>query len=253
MNTATTAFPASRSCRKAGTRREALLAAGPAVPRLPQAREALQRLHRQELRRGPDPVRPVPRRRDRPAGRRHAPAAKIDRRRRSTSSSSKCEPLTVREFLAYLYAQNYTKSTTARKLATLRSFYKFLIRRGLVSVNPLSTIRTPKQEKRLPKCLDLEQVQKLLDAPGDGDILARPRQGDARSPLQLRHPRQRTGRAGDAATSTSRRRPPRPRQGPQGPPHADRQPGDQGAAAVLRDARRSTPQLHTAARAAASS
>ncbi len=84
----------------------------------------------------------------------------------------KCEPLTIREFLAYLYGQNYTKSTTARKLATLRSFYKFLIRRGLVSVNPLSTIRTPKQEKRLPKCLDLEQVQKLLDAPGDGDLLS---------------------------------------------------------------------------------
>ena len=84
----------------------------------------------------------------------------------------KCEPLLIREFLAYLYAQNYTKSTTARKLATLRSFYKFLIRRGVVSVNPLSTIRTPKQEKRLPKCLDLEQVQKLLDAPGDGDLLS---------------------------------------------------------------------------------
>lgn len=84
----------------------------------------------------------------------------------------KCEPLTIREFLAYLYGQNYTKSTTARKLATLRSFYKFLIRRGLVSVNPLSTIRTPKQEKRLPKCLDLEQVQKLLDAPGDADLLS---------------------------------------------------------------------------------
>jgi integrase/recombinase XerC len=83
----------------------------------------------------------------------------------------KCEPLTIREFLAYLYAQNYTKSTTARKLATLRSFFKFLIRRGLVSVNPLSTIRTPKQEKRLPKCLDLEQVQKLLDAPDDADLL----------------------------------------------------------------------------------
>lgn len=85
---------------------------------------------------------------------------------------AKVEPLSVREFLAYLYAQNYTKSTTARKLATLRSFYKFLIRRGLVSINPLSTIRTPKQEKRLPKCLDLEQVQKLLDAPGDADLLS---------------------------------------------------------------------------------
>jgi len=84
----------------------------------------------------------------------------------------KCEALTIREFLAYLYGQNYTKSTTARKLATLRSFYKFLIRRTLVSLNPLSTIRTPKQEKRLPKCLDLDQVQKLLEAPGDGDLLS---------------------------------------------------------------------------------
>lgn len=83
----------------------------------------------------------------------------------------RCETMTIREFLAYLTAQNYTKSTTARKLATLRSFYKFLIRRGQLSVNPLSTIRTPKQERRLPKCLDLEQVQKLLDAPGEGDIL----------------------------------------------------------------------------------
>lgn len=83
-----------------------------------------------------------------------------------------CEPLAVREFLAYLYGQNYTKSTTARKLATLRSFYKFLMRRGVVSVNPLSTIRTPKQEKRLPKCLDLEQIQKLLDTPGDADVLS---------------------------------------------------------------------------------
>ncbi|MDB5302107.1 MAG: Tyrosine recombinase XerC [Phycisphaerales bacterium] len=83
-----------------------------------------------------------------------------------------CEPLTVREFLAYLYGQNYTKSTTARKLATLRSFYKFLIRRGIVSASPLITIRTPKQEKRLPKCMDLEQVQKLLEAPGDNDLLA---------------------------------------------------------------------------------
>ena len=85
---------------------------------------------------------------------------------------TKCEQITVREFLSYLYAQNYTKSTTARKLATLRSFFKFMIRRGLVTTSPLTQIRTPKQEKRLPKCLDLEQVQKLMDAPGDADILS---------------------------------------------------------------------------------
>jgi integrase/recombinase XerC len=82
------------------------------------------------------------------------------------------DPATVRQFLAYLAAQGYTKSTTARKLATMRSFYKFLLRRGTVDASPMTGVRTPKQEKRLPKCLTLEQIQMLLDAPGDADILA---------------------------------------------------------------------------------
>ena len=78
----------------------------------------------------------------------------------------------VRSFVGYLAGQNYTKSTTARKLATLRSFYKYLVKRGLVDTSPMVGIRTPKQEKRLPKCLTVEQIQQLLDAPGDGDILS---------------------------------------------------------------------------------
>jgi integrase/recombinase XerC len=82
-----------------------------------------------------------------------------------------CTQDAVRDFLAYLHGQNYTKSTTARKLATLRSFYKFCIRRDLCRVSPMVGIRTPKQEKRLPKCLDLDEVQRLLDAPDDADIL----------------------------------------------------------------------------------
>ncbi len=100
------------------------------------------------------------------------PRSAEDAARSPDAKLAACEPLTVREFLAYLHAQNYTKSTTARKLATLRSFYKFCIRRGVCTASPLVTIRTPKQEKRLPKCLDLEQVQKLMDAPGDGDLLS---------------------------------------------------------------------------------
>ena len=82
-----------------------------------------------------------------------------------------CGQPTVREFLAYLFGHNYTKSTTARKLATLRSFYKFAIKRDLCRASPMAGIRTPKQEKRLPKCLDLDEVQRLLDAPDDADLL----------------------------------------------------------------------------------
>ena len=60
---------------------------------------------------------------------------------------------------------------TARKLATLRSFYKFCLKRSYVGGNPLSTIRTAKQEKRLPKFLEEEEVKKLLEAPDINTLL----------------------------------------------------------------------------------
>jgi integrase/recombinase XerC len=77
----------------------------------------------------------------------------------------------IRGFMAHLHQNNYSRSSTARKLATLRSFYKFLVRRGYVAANPVSAIKTPKQEKRLPKCLTLEQVQSLLETPKETDLL----------------------------------------------------------------------------------
>jgi integrase/recombinase XerC len=78
---------------------------------------------------------------------------------------------TIRAFLAHLNGENYSKSTTARKLATLRSFYKFLVRRGQVQTSPVAAIRTPKQEKRLPRFLDSEQINALLNCPDLNTIL----------------------------------------------------------------------------------
>ncbi len=80
-------------------------------------------------------------------------------------------PEQVRAYLAYLHENNYSASSSARKLATLRSFYKFLVRRGYISSNPVSAIKTPRQEKKLPKCLTLEQVQRLLNTPDEKDWL----------------------------------------------------------------------------------
>ena len=77
----------------------------------------------------------------------------------------------VQRFLAFLNERSYSKSTTARKLATLRSFYKFCLRRGHVQANPLATIRTPKQDKRLPKFLEEEDVRKLLETPDTNTLL----------------------------------------------------------------------------------
>lgn len=77
----------------------------------------------------------------------------------------------IRGFLTFLHEREYSKATAARKLATLRSFYKFCLRRGYLTTNPVATIRTPKQEKRLPKFLQVEEIQKLLSAPDDGTLL----------------------------------------------------------------------------------
>jgi len=71
----------------------------------------------------------------------------------------------VRAYLAFLNEKQYSKTTIARKLATLRSFYKFLVKRGRVSSNPVMAVRTPKQEKKLPKFLEYDQVRKLLETP----------------------------------------------------------------------------------------
>jgi integrase/recombinase XerC len=87
----------------------------------------------------------------------------------------------IRLFLSYLRDKNYSKSTSARKLATLRSFYKFLTKRGHTASNPVASIRTPKQDKRLPKYLEVEQVEKLLSIPDTGSLLG----GRDRSMLEM--------------------------------------------------------------------
>ncbi len=77
----------------------------------------------------------------------------------------------VRQFMSHMRDRNYCNSTVARKLATLRSFFKFLVRRGHLSGNPVSTIKTPKQDKRLPKFLDVAQIDKLLAHPDQTTLL----------------------------------------------------------------------------------
>ncbi len=72
---------------------------------------------------------------------------------------------TVRAYLAFLNEKQYSKTTIARKLATLRSFYKFLVKRNQISSNPVIAVRTPKQEKKLPRFLEYEEVKRLLETP----------------------------------------------------------------------------------------
>ncbi len=77
----------------------------------------------------------------------------------------------LRGNLQFMRENNYSKATMARKLATLRSFFKFCNRRSLTGNNPMITIRTPKQDKRLPKFMSEDQITKLLHTPKDTDLL----------------------------------------------------------------------------------
>jgi len=75
----------------------------------------------------------------------------------------------VRAFLASLRVRGLSRSTVARKVSAVRSLYRFLYREGLVPGNPARALRTPRRERRLPRFLTPEEVERLLsaaDAPG---------------------------------------------------------------------------------------
>ncbi len=73
--------------------------------------------------------------------------------------------LDIRSFLAFLKQRSYSKSSVARKLACLRSFFKHLARENVLNSNPAAGIATPKREKKLPIFLDQEEITRLLEAP----------------------------------------------------------------------------------------
>ncbi|OQA57840.1 MAG: Tyrosine recombinase XerC [Candidatus Omnitrophica bacterium ADurb.Bin277] len=73
--------------------------------------------------------------------------------------------LDIRSFLAFLKTREYRKSSIARKLACLRSFFKYLARENILTQNPAAGIATPKKEKRLPEFLNLDEITRLLEAP----------------------------------------------------------------------------------------
>jgi integrase/recombinase XerC len=80
-------------------------------------------------------------------------------------------PNDIRAYMAAMRNSAYSKATVARKLATLRSYYKYLVKVRNIAASPVSVIRTPRQDKRLPKCLDIAQIESLLAAPDTATFL----------------------------------------------------------------------------------
>lgn len=72
---------------------------------------------------------------------------------------------TVREYLANMQDEGFSRSTMARKLAALRSFVRYLCREDVLPGNPIANVSTPKQEKKLPHFLYPTEIELLLNAP----------------------------------------------------------------------------------------
>ena len=77
---------------------------------------------------------------------------------------------TITKFMQYLRDENKKESTISRSLASIRSFYQYLIRVKKVKKDPTLTIESPKINKRVPNILTSKEVELLLDQPKDVDL-----------------------------------------------------------------------------------
>lgn len=77
----------------------------------------------------------------------------------------------IRGYSAWLNGRGYAASTVSRHLASLRSFYKFLRRREQIGVDPSAGLRNPKQPRRLPRPLRLDEIIRLLESIPTDDAL----------------------------------------------------------------------------------
>jgi integrase/recombinase XerD len=68
-------------------------------------------------------------------------------------------------YLDYLYSSGLSSRSVARHLTTLRTFYGFLLREGRISTDPTEHLRSPRQWQNIPKFLNLEEIEKIIQAP----------------------------------------------------------------------------------------
>ena len=86
-------------------------------------------------------------------------------RTKEISSLKEVDRHVVRDYLSHLMEKGFVKASIARKLSAIRSFYRYLLREGIVPTSPVATTSSPKLDKRLPSFLTIEEVERLLEAP----------------------------------------------------------------------------------------
>ena len=85
--------------------------------------------------------------------------------RRDLPTITDIDHLTIREWLASLHTAQKKKTSVARKLAALRTFFQFLVREELLELNPAKLVATPRLEKKLPRHLSVEEAIKFIETP----------------------------------------------------------------------------------------
>lgn len=78
--------------------------------------------------------------------------------------------LDIRAYLALMNNEKYARRTIARRISSLRSFYRFLMRENLVKSNPFLKVKTPKLDKRLPVFLEEVEINELLELPSRDEL-----------------------------------------------------------------------------------
>jgi len=76
----------------------------------------------------------------------------------------KVDRIAIRKYMSFLHRKN-KKSSIARKISTLRSFFKYLIREQVIASNPAKSVSTPKVEKTLPTTLTVDEAFRLMESP----------------------------------------------------------------------------------------
>ncbi len=79
----------------------------------------------------------------------------------------------IRDFLGFMLRYGYEKRSAARKLSSVKSFLRFLVRRGKLKANPAVAVKGPRLEQRLPGFLTQYQVKEALDIKGDAEAVIR--------------------------------------------------------------------------------
>ena len=85
--------------------------------------------------------------------------------KRTAPDVSEIDHLTIREWMAALHTAQKSKRSIARKLAALRTFFQFLVREGMLEMNPAKLVSTPRLEKKLPKHLSVEDAIRFIECP----------------------------------------------------------------------------------------